>query len=369
MNQPATINNSPIAHRRPVEKSNIGGNKPSKAQAIINVIFSGDDLSEIKIADISDRETSFQYESIDGGHRKRSIVSFFRGEFPTHSSSVIGEKYFGELSEKEKEAFFSYCLRFVIYPKISKFDIGKQFRVTNTTTDVNFIEQMNSYGDLPFANMIRNFVMGDKAHSIFSWHFSSDGKKVISEYLQFDNHRLRQMHIVARLAVSRFNETWTTTDEQIQELYERDWSDKELSTLKNKIQTVLDYMLSCAIVRKNRMSAGLTEREFVALYRFIKFLIEEFGQFSLKVSVFWEAFKRSYDVFSPQGPTGFARRYIVDSKGERRIADAFMGYLWDHGNEKKILKGLNWLKKAFDQEKVDILELIVVKDKTRFFPR
>ena len=92
------------------------------------------------------------------------------------------------------------------------------------------------YIDLPFANMIRNFVMGDKAHSIFSWHFSSDGKKVISEYLQFDNHRLRQMHIVARLAVSRFNETWTTTDEQIQELYEKEWSEKELSTLKKKIE-------------------------------------------------------------------------------------------------------------------------------------
>ena len=73
----ATINNAPIGQRKPVEKNPIGGKKPSKAQAIIDVIFSGDDLSEIKIADISDRGTKYSYESIDGGHRKRAINAFF----------------------------------------------------------------------------------------------------------------------------------------------------------------------------------------------------------------------------------------------------------------------------------------------------
>ena len=115
LNHAATINNSPIGQRRPVEKSNIGGNKPSKAQAIINVIFSGDDLSEIKIADISNRKTQFKYESIDGGHRKRSIVAFFRGEFPTHATSVIGQKYFSQLTDEEKEYFFGYVLRFLVF--------------------------------------------------------------------------------------------------------------------------------------------------------------------------------------------------------------------------------------------------------------
>jgi len=229
----------------------------------------------------------------------------------------------------------------VIYSDISKFDIGKQFRVTNTTTDVNFIEQMNSYGDLPFANMIRDLVMGNNAHRIFDWHLSSDKKKVISDYLQFDNHRLRQMHIVSRLAVSRFDETWTTTDEQIQELYEKEWSEKELSTLKKKIENVLDYMFECTQVRKTHLKTGLTEREFVALYRFIKVLMEEYGNFSIRVPKFWLEFKNAYDIFNANSPKGFARNSIQDSKGERRIADAFMGYLWEHGNEKKINIGLD----------------------------
>ena len=67
----------------------------------------------------------------------------------------INGKCFRELEEKEKKDFLNKELMFCIYDNLPNEEKGRIFRTMNETTDVNFIEMVNSYGDIPIANLIR----------------------------------------------------------------------------------------------------------------------------------------------------------------------------------------------------------------------
>tara|TARA_Y100000593_G_scaffold27028_1_gene53830 strand:+ start:4298 stop:5668 length:1371 start_codon:yes stop_codon:yes gene_type:complete len=132
------INLMPIGQRNNVQASLIGGVEPSKAQSIIAAMLRGEDIGEISLAH-SD-------ESLDGGHRSRSIVGFIEGDFPLHKSSPYGELYFPQLNDDVKEFFLNYNLRITDFYELEGREIGKQFIQFNTTTPPVFAEKMNSYG-------------------------------------------------------------------------------------------------------------------------------------------------------------------------------------------------------------------------------
>ena len=136
------INCSPIGQRLPVTE------KPDKRDGIINTILKGIDIGQITIAKNKD-DPKFKYDSVDGGHRKRYIHSYKLNEFK------VNDKLYSELSQEKKDEFNSYELTFVIYDDLDVFTKGYIFRTINETTEVEHQEMLNSYGDVPIANLIR----------------------------------------------------------------------------------------------------------------------------------------------------------------------------------------------------------------------
>ena len=158
------------------KRSLIGSNsKPSKAQGVINTIFKGNDIGEIKLTtngctftvsedgkDIilqtipGSEYFEFVEESVDGGHRKRYMIWFKQNVFPTHETCKIGGgKYWKDLTQEEKDFFDNYTVRFVIYENLSDDARGSQFRDTNTVTPVNNMGHLNSFGKREIAKVVR----------------------------------------------------------------------------------------------------------------------------------------------------------------------------------------------------------------------
>jgi len=132
------VNLNPIGQRNPVQQNATSGDNPTKSQGIINSILEGWDIGEVSFAH-SD-------ESLDGGHRSRSILGFLAGDFPLHKSSKYGEVFFPQLPKNIRDYFYSYQLRVTDFPELTGIAIGKQFQQTNTTTPPIFAEIINSYG-------------------------------------------------------------------------------------------------------------------------------------------------------------------------------------------------------------------------------
>ena len=65
--------------------------------------------------------TKFEYDSIDGGHRKRSLWSWLNDEIELYG------KYFSQLSEEEKNRVLDTQLTFDIYNKISNNNTQRSF--------------------------------------------------------------------------------------------------------------------------------------------------------------------------------------------------------------------------------------------------
>ena len=172
----AFIDMNPIGQRLETNSNAIGESKPSKQQSIIDSMLRGSDIGEIKI--VRTRYATYPNESVEGGHRKRAILSFINNKFPTHKTSPVGEKFYREFTDAEREAFLQFGIRFVIFDFLTNRQKGELFRDTNNTTPVNQQETLNSYGDMPIANLVRNTarsVDDNLPHQLFEWAISQAG--------------------------------------------------------------------------------------------------------------------------------------------------------------------------------------------------
>ena len=154
----STLNLNPVGQRKDVEPSMIGGDKPSKAQGIIGAIWNGMYISELLVA---------VEESIDCGHRARYILAFIAGQFPTHATSVMGEKWWVKkkgmsddqvFTQDEKDWFYGFPLTWTDMYELTGQDIGKQFIQTNTITPPTIEEKWNAHGLKQSVVTLREFV-------------------------------------------------------------------------------------------------------------------------------------------------------------------------------------------------------------------
>ena len=152
------INCLPVGQRLPVA---IG---PEKREGIIRSILLGIDIGQITLVENSD--DIYNYESVDGGHRKRYIWDYIQNKF-----SVDG-KYFNQLDQEKQKAFLNYEIVFSIYEPLDVYTKGYIFRALNETTKVEHQEMLNSYGNIPIANFIRELVrsvsgVNNTTHELF----------------------------------------------------------------------------------------------------------------------------------------------------------------------------------------------------------
>ena len=79
-------------------------------------------------------DSKYDYESVDGGHRKRYIWQYLNNKFK------VNGKYFNELSEEKQRQFLNYEIVLSIYEPLDAYTKGFIFRTLNETTDVNHME-------------------------------------------------------------------------------------------------------------------------------------------------------------------------------------------------------------------------------------
>ena len=352
------IDCQPVGQRLPVESTN----KLEKAQGIISSILDGESIGMITLAELTEKEkeeTGYDLESVDGGHRKRYMYSYYNNEFSTRG------KLFKELSKKEQEKYESTKLIFCVYEPLSVFAKGEIFRNLNKTTDVNFMEKLNSYGNIPIANFIREEVrvvkgIGNSEHRLF------EIAEKAPRYLDFENARLIHDNMFARIVYRYTQDEYLggSNDKDIEAMY----NDEKVNirSLEKKIKSHLDFLCNMAVVRKTLGFGKLTQREFKMLSYVFFYLQDTYKKFTIRdKDEFYKTFKKAFDLLTNANDK-YADIKVNLSWEDRAIVvqDAFIKYLNAPQDTKKTQQTMKYLLLEFDIESV-----ITPLDKKRLFSK
>lgn len=359
----------PVGQRLPVySKDN------SKGVGIIETMKDGFDIGTITVMKLNRKErraagtVKYSFESIDGGHRKRSLWDYLNDKF------MVRGQFFSELSKDEQETFLDIPLSFTIYNEMISATKGRIFRTLNKTTDVNFIEKLNSYGDTPIANFVRETVrvvkqIDNECHSLFSYWINGKGEPRY-QYLSFDNDRLKQDHAFARI-VYRYINALKNKDEQLlggssdtslAEIYEDDTlTVDDIKKVESKIKKHLDFLRKMGGYRSTIFKNGLTQHDFKALSYLWFYLVDTYGSFEIEDS---EEFFEKY----AQADKKVSNKYgyyadIIHEESGYSYAVMYKKYIAAPWDGKKINSALTCLVR----EMGDIEDLIETRDPRRDF--
>ena len=363
---------NPIGQRNALTAKQIStGRKATKSQSIIGAIFEGYDMCEIQLAvRISNggywnSVKDFQIvESLDGGHRKRSIKDFIAGKFPTHKSSSVGQKYFKELTPDQMEYFLGYDLTFKIFINLNDKEIGQQFRQTNNVDALNFAETMNSYGLLLQIAALRRLTMvvnenGDEIDEVLPWFEKAPDRA-------FDNTRMQYLEQILESAVLNVNGFGTVTHDDIIEFIENDMSEKEVKSLIEKVKKEYNFYNSIAPYFKRVTKKRISVKDF-HIFRIVYFnLLDKSARFKVEdYQGLGEAIADlQYDWLDYNGSDSY-----VDESGEeadsklKTIGAAYASYVKKIGNTSAFNQAIAWVDEWL---KVD--EFVTFKGVSREFP-
>jgi hypothetical protein len=362
-----SVDVQPVGQRLNTTNTLVGKSKKSKAQGIIGTIIEGIDIGQITL--VQTENASYAYESIDGGHRKRYIKAFFENEFPLFGT----ETFYRDLTPEEKKAFLDTELTFCIYDPLPTYLKGYIFRNLNETTDVNHQEQLNSYGEIPIAERIRETVrivagINNKINDLFSAKKTEKGDYVFDN-LSFNNNRLRMDEAVARFYYRFYDGggVGTASDEELEKMYaEETITDEVAKSLKTKVDKLLSFLNDMSYARKNSIKKGLYWKEFIMLSRLYFYMEDTYKDFDvIDNTEFYLAFKKVFDVWTGDNPTGKYRKLVnlpFDKSG-RTVVEAFRGYMGHYDTFNKVNQTVLWMLEDFD-----ILKYVQLKDPRRAFP-
>lgn len=252
------INTDPV-HQRP--QRGLTTNNHAKSKAIIECMLGTDGNDAESSGMLTVHRTPddlYDYESIDGGHRKRAILGFLNGEFKAHG------RLFREFSPEESANFRALTLPVCVYENRTGPQIGKIFRNLNKTTQVNNQENLNSYGDTPIANAIRGTVREiegyeEPKHTLFNYDVSVNKKKKIAKfvynYVGFSNEGLAQEEWVARLYYYFLNggDIIPCDYKHLEEMYDSDPPQKDVDSARVKVNATLNFVQRMANHRNNKV--------------------------------------------------------------------------------------------------------------------
>lgn len=367
------IDCNPVSQRPDVSPNPFGMTEASKQQSIIDSIFRRQDIGEIRIC--IEENSAYDYESIDGGNRKRTILGFINNEYPTHASSVIGSKLFRDLTEEELKWFFSYPMRFVIYSQLTNAQKGEIFRQVNNITEVNKQETLNSYGDLPIANLIRETcrivpTVANDVHPLFSYHFTAKGNQVWKN-IDFNNWRLAAEETVARITymIYKGEKPVVAPYKAIVSMYEDVSLDtKEVKKISKKLKNCLDFIYRCSQFYQEKLQKGLTKGRYTMLYRLYFDLIDRYGEFKVLDYVsFVNEFDRAMDCFNPRNKATLLTHDVFENGEPRKIHEAFNQHLGEHNTQYKFDNMIKWFYEdaGFNEDEASIISI----DKRASFAR
>lgn len=381
------IDCEPVHQRINTENNGLENPKkkyPSKRQGIIGSILKGIDVSEIKLNQRTIQEKKKfgeDYESIDGGNRKRAIKDFCNNKFATnaHFNPDIGRKFFKDLTDEEKNRFYNFKIRFVIYEKLSPKLKAIVWETTNNSTPVNHQEMLNGAGDIPIANVIRQLArtdakLGTNCHPLFVFGTNPQGK-IIGEHLTFDPTRLTYDRLVARIAtiIHQGEEPCYCDDDNIEDLYADESIDEvKAEIIRKKIIECLNFIFRVA--REKRAKRGrnskLTELEFITLMRLFYTYKARWISYEIKDYEEWfKAFHESYSQFYKKHPSPYGEELIPSydkNSNELKSRAVLFNDNLGKGDTKRWLDGISWLEENFlTPDELITRGIIVIKDTRR----
>ena len=342
----------PISQRLPVRETDSKTGKTKEVE-IIETLLDGYGIGEITLMSLLNRKgrrivasNKFDWESIDGGHRKRAILSFLKGEFEVRGQT------FQQMSNDEQEAFLNIKLSFDIYDYLGNAERGKIFRNLNKTTDVNFIEMLNSYGDTAVANFVRYLArhvkkIDNSFHDLFDFHEKTG--KPIYKYLQFDNDRLKIDHMV---------------DRELEDMYQNEAiNDDLLDDVKPKVTKHFDFLRQMADYRKKKFSKGLSQHDFKVLSYLYFYILDNYGSVNLEDSeLFYDNFAKANGILmNKEGKYGEE----IHATSGYSVPIMYSRYIGAPGFSSKIKMAMMYLIKEMD----DLENFLEIRDTKREFTR
>ena len=360
------IDCQPVGQRLPVHtKDN------SKEVGIIKTLLDGESIGMITLMEITEDmnrkerrafERTYKKESIDGGHRKRGMWAFLQNKLRVPYKKEF--LYFNQLPKEIQEEFLDMELSFTLYKPLSTERKGRIFRNLNKTTDVNFIEMLNSYGDILIANYVREKVrlvdqINNPYHLLFSFH-KTPKNDIVYDYVTFDNDRLRMDHMFARI-VHRYvkfpNELLGgSSDEQLEEMYQEE--DIVISPSTNtKIEAHLDFLRMMADCSKASIcKRGLTQHDFKVLSALYLYLVDTYKVFNISdYTEFFETFSAANEVLKNKEGE-FSN--IIHEKSGYTVNLMYTRYINAPQHDDKTTEAVSYLIR----EMGDIEHLLEVKD-------
>ena len=142
-----------------------------------------------------------------------------------------------------QKQFLDYEITLVVNEPMDVFTKGYIFRTKNKTTDVNQQEMLNSFGDVPIANLIRETVrkvtgVDNTHHELFEQSgVRKKDKLPDSRYLVFNNLRLKIDELNARIVfrLTQDNYLGASSDGDLENMYLEQHEDKDIESYENKL--------------------------------------------------------------------------------------------------------------------------------------
>jgi hypothetical protein len=347
----------PVGQRLPVYSVN-----NSKGVGIISTVMDGFSFGIITLMELNGNQR-FAYESIDGGHRKRALWQYLNNGFK------VNGKFFSELSKEEQDTFLDSPITFDIYQSLDAGTKGHIFRTLNKTTDVNFIEMLNSYGDIPIANYVRETVrtikqIENQFHSLFEFSINPKSNKPSYRYLNFNNDRLKQDHAFARLVYR-----WVchpkqllggSSDSAIEAMYENpDLTTKDIPM--SKIKEHLEFLRIMGQYKNQYGKKGLSQHDFKALSYLYFYLVDTYGSFEISdFEVFYKAYASANSALI--NPKGEFSKVVHETSGYS-VQVMYKKYIAAPWDGKKISTAIAYLIGQMG----DIEKMIETRDSNRSF--
>lgn len=322
----------------------------------------------------------YEYESIDGGHRKRYIRDYLTNGFgiPYYGRRNV---YFKDLKPEHQKYLLSYKLSFTIYRDLLPEEKGKLFRDINMTTDVNRMEMLNSYGMIPVACLVRETsreVDGNSHHNLFEYTMGTrDGQPYANfRYLQFNNDRLfideKVAKILYRYYIRHFDKSnllGGTLNTVLPNMYEDERFDESVAKkLQKELNEHLDFIRSMADQAKKVVGRQLSQRDF-NMFSYFYFYLKDTYKF--KIENYYDLFvliDQAHQVLQdPNGPytETFDDFGVPDSKG-RSLPYLYPAYLT--GGDASVDKPKGAILRLVEEIGLDNLErVLTVKDNKRTF--
>ena len=358
----------PVGQRLPINQDDSVGGIFGKSQKIIESLLQRIHFGMLTLNVVSDENGNkrYTYESIDGGHRKRAVRDYVAGKFPAYDPVLKEVVYYSQLSVETRKLWDETVIVVTFYTNLTNAQQGEIFRIINTTTPVNHQEKLNSYGNIPIANVIRETVrhiddIVSNPHDLFEQTRTGAYK-----FIAPDNNRLRLEELVARIYYRYYSggNVGPCDNIRLEEMYAH-VDAKEVPGLKKKVDRHLDFLLKMATMSKHLNTSLMGWKELLALVRVFFWLDATLGKkWDIdKPQRFYEKFKEIFSEYSKDIYDEHDEIFNAEfESANSSVKDIFNAYCTCYDSQEKQDQLMKWI---MDPSRFDIEEYIMVKDTKR----